>query len=154
MEAWQWMTSRLRDALRWGALAVLACATAWAFVATATAEYPWSSPAPVFVPVFGGLVVAVLWNLTGRRHLDWEFRRAQRSPGELVEISATDVSEAGSAALELVIDVTAPGAMFRAVTRARINLGDLPQFVPGAAVEVAYLSDRRVRFVRLLETAG
>ncbi|GAA2845599.1 hypothetical protein FB468_3006 [Leucobacter komagatae] len=147
------MTRRTRDLLRWGALVVLGCATALAFVATATAEHPWSSPAPVFVPVFGGLVVAAIWKFTGSSHLDWEFRGAPRASGELVEIAATDVSEAGSAAADLTIDVVTPEATFRAVTRTRINLGDMPRFVPGVAVEVAYLADRRVRFIRLLVPA-
>jgi hypothetical protein len=78
-----------------------------------------------------------------------EFRGAPVAMGTLVSARPTGMSINDQPELELVLDVeTADGRTIRGTTREVIDLGMLPQVVPGAPLPVAYLDDGRIALAR------
>jgi len=73
------------------------------------------------------------------------FRDAKLGIGTLVSARPTGTTINDQPILELVLDVeTGDGPVFRASTRELIDVGTLPQLVPGVTIAVRYLPDGRI----------
>jgi hypothetical protein len=73
------------------------------------------------------------------------FRDAAVGVGTLVEARPTGTEINDQPELQLVFDVeTADGRTIRGTTRHVVDLGSLPQFVPGATMPVRHLPDGRI----------